>query len=320
MKKPYDKEDEAKTIFVGNLPVNTKKSQIKSHFASFGAIKTIRLRTQAGKKFFKSSDVKNDPCITAYVVFEKPESAISAQERCGKVFRKTHIRVTMATGKKGFYDGKRTIFVGNLKYAVTDDDLFEVFSSCGDIQYVRTIRNKQGCIGTGYVCFHRPDALSLALELNGTMVRDRPVRVERYKAKLKQNKSEMPEEKQPKEVVKFFNGKAVKVKVQPENNVKEKKDKKSKSNPRFQNQQNAVKRLGKGPGSSRFKPRNNSDNKSNKPRSIGQKIQGRSDQRYGGNKKKPNPNKPKITQNMKLAKKLNPNLKKTKPFNKNISK
>lgn len=129
-------------------------------------------------------------------MFDTDEAAIGAQEASGKVFRNAHIRVMMADGKKKYFDGKRTVFVGNLTYAVTDDDLYEVFQSCGEIKYVRTLRNPLGCKGTAYVCFKNPESVGLALELNQTMMNDRPIRVERYKAKPKV-KNEVHEKARP---------------------------------------------------------------------------------------------------------------------------
>lgn len=41
----------------------------------------------------------------------------------------------------------------------------------------------KGCRGVAYVCFESADAIGLALELEGTMLNDRPIHVERYSQK-----------------------------------------------------------------------------------------------------------------------------------------
>lgn len=282
---------------MGNLPVSTKRSHLSTYFGGYGAIKTIRFRSQTGAKIYRRSEVKNDPFVTAFVVFQTEEAARKATKAtCGQLFREAHIRVTMAGGKKGASDGKRTIFVGNLKYTCSDNDLFEVFEHCGEIEYVRTLRNKMGCIGIAYVCFKRPESLSLAMELNGTVINDRPCRVERYKAKPKTSKVEK-DEKKPKEVTRFINGKAVKVKIPPNNGPK--KEGKGKGKIESGNRNNALKRLEKKAPLGDKAPFQKSDKEGRTPEQRRKFFQ------QGKNKKKP-----RSTQNMKLAKRLNPNLKK----------
>lgn len=59
--------------------------------------------------------------------------------------------------------------------------LHEIFSSCGVIDYIRCLRDgEKGCKGVAYVCFKNSDSVGLALELNQTLLDDRPINVERY--------------------------------------------------------------------------------------------------------------------------------------------
>lgn len=51
--------------------------------------------------------------------------------------------------------------------------------------------------GIAYVCFKKPESVTLGLELNNTLVDERPIRVERYsKHKLGEKKKEKSEVKQ----------------------------------------------------------------------------------------------------------------------------
>uniref|UniRef100_A0A7G3AR87 isocitrate dehydrogenase (NADP(+)) n=1 Tax=Lutzomyia longipalpis TaxID=7200 RepID=A0A7G3AR87_LUTLO len=291
----YDPAEASRTIFVGNLPINTKKNQLKAFLKNFGAIKTVRLRTYHGQKIQNCRQVKNHPYITAYVVFESEEAAIGAQEASGKIFRKAHIRVMMADGKKKYFDGKRTVFVGNLTYAVTDDDLYEIFQSCGEIRYVRTLRCPLGCKGTAYVCFKNPESVGLALELNETMMNDRPIRVERYKAKLKTPKGGPVQEK----------GKPGGKKPPQKGDKKgAKKDFRAKKDvKRLQGGKNPPKNQGKGFPS---KDKEGKGGKTNK-KIDKEKMKERKEKFKKLQKKK----KHRSSVNMKLAKKLNPQLKKS---------
>lgn len=59
--------------------------------------------------------------------------------------------------------------------------LHDIFSSCGVIDYIRCLRDgEKGCKGVAYVCFKNSDSVGLALELNQTLLDDRPINVERY--------------------------------------------------------------------------------------------------------------------------------------------
>lgn len=198
-------------MFVGNLPVNTKEKQLKTYFEPFGKVKSVRLRSQMGKIIFKKSMVAKDPCITAYVVFEDQEGAENAVDKCEKKFKDRRLRVTLAGQKKGI--NRKTIFVGNLSYATVDDDLHEVFSTCGEVESIRTIRGPSGCKGIAYVTFKEKSALALALQLAGTRIRDRPIRLEkcRDQEKAERKTAKKEEEKNTKVIHKFVNGKHVPV-------------------------------------------------------------------------------------------------------------
>lgn len=68
--------------------------------------------------------------------------------------------------------------------AASEQKLREIFSSCGEIDYIRCLQDgEKGCKGVAYVCFQKPDAVGLALELNETLLDDRPIHVERYSVK-----------------------------------------------------------------------------------------------------------------------------------------
>lgn len=290
-------DESNKTIFAGNLPVNTKEKQLKTYFESFGKVKSVRLRSQMGKIIFKKSMISKDPFITAFVVFEDQESADKAVANCDKKFKDRRIRVTPAGQKKGI--NRKTIFVGNLSYATVDDDLYEVFSTCGELESVRTIRGPNGCKGIAYVTFKEKSALALALQLQGTRIRDRPIRMEKCRdvEKAEKKTAQKEEQKNTKVVHKFVNGKHVPV---------------TQTIPTVTNAGNALKRLQKKPG---FKSDNKFPAKSGPghkgPRPQGQ--QGGRDGDKGPRKPGYKPKAPKqkgLPKNLQLAKRLNVNWKK----------
>ena len=48
------------------------------------------------------------------------------------------------------HDHKRSVFVGNLPFDVQDEDLYTHFARCGDIEFVRVVRDKKTNIGKGF--------------------------------------------------------------------------------------------------------------------------------------------------------------------------
>ncbi|XP_017025564.1 RNA-binding protein 34 [Drosophila kikkawai] len=195
VKRERNPADEAATVFVGNLPINTKRVQIVKLFQPFGTVQSIRLRTAGGKLLFKHKQRKDAGSLNAYVVLQTPEIAQKALELHGSEFKDNHLRVTPAAKAAAEWNGqnneqpndkdaKRTIFVGSLKYSANEEKLREIFSSCGEIDYIRCLQEGvKGCKGVAYVCFQKPDAVGLALELNQTLLDDRPINVERYLVK-----------------------------------------------------------------------------------------------------------------------------------------
>ncbi|XP_068158064.1 RNA-binding protein 34 [Drosophila tropicalis] len=191
-KRERDPDAEAATVFVGNLPINTKRVQIIRLFEPYGTVNSIRLRTAGGKLLFKHKQRKSAGSLNAYVVLQSAEVAQKALTLNGTEFKENHLRVTLATqtgagdGDKAASDAdaKRCVFVGNLKYSATEKKLHDVFSSCGEIESIRCLQDgTKGCQGVAYVNFKNADAVGLALELNQTLIDDRPINVERYSVK-----------------------------------------------------------------------------------------------------------------------------------------
>ncbi|XP_016989418.2 nucleolar protein 12 [Drosophila rhopaloa] len=194
VKRERNPADEAATVFVGNLPINTKRVQLVKLFQPYGVVQSIRLRTAGGKQLFKHKQRKGAGSLNAYVVLQNAEIAKQALALNGSEFKENHLRVTPAAKAESYAQGqdqqpndtdaKRTIFVGSLKYSANEEKLREIFSSCGEIDYIRCLQEgDKGCKGVAYVCFQKPDAVGLALELNETLLDDRPINVERYQVK-----------------------------------------------------------------------------------------------------------------------------------------
>ncbi|KAL1925686.1 uncharacterized protein VTP21DRAFT_569 [Calcarisporiella thermophila] len=190
-KKKREEETEKleRTIFVGNLSATCIQKadykKLKAKFSEYGKISSIRFRSIAfsellprkiafiTKKLHPERDVLN-----AYIVFKEKSSVDNALVANGEVFLNKHLRVDRAINPKS-HDNKRSIFVGNLAFDVQEEDLWQFFKDCGQVENVRIVRDKKTNIGKGfgYVQFNDRASVDLALQLNGTKLGKRDVRV-----------------------------------------------------------------------------------------------------------------------------------------------
>jgi nucleolar protein 12 len=98
-------------------------------------------------------------------------------------YKSNHLRVDIASksDRKPTDINKRSLFLGGIPFDVTDEEVYQHFSSCGPIDYVRVIRDNKTGIGKGfgYVAFKSDDTANLAIKLDGSMLKERKIRVTR---------------------------------------------------------------------------------------------------------------------------------------------
>lgn len=133
--------------------------------------------------------------VNAFLVMESREVALKCIVENGTVFEEHHLRVDLAAKPKSTEstdptssstahpDRKKSIFLGNLPLDIKDEALWRFFETCGKIVNVRVIRDRKSGLGKGfgYVTFDSRTSLPLALQLNGTDLGGRAVRVQRCK-------------------------------------------------------------------------------------------------------------------------------------------
>lgn len=117
-------EQESRTVFVGNVPVNIKMSTIKNVFKTFGEIETMRLRNVAvnnlnvpkrvsviKKNFHPQRDTAN-----VYIRYKTIDQAQNALKLNATEFKGHKIRVDMALCSNHKQNKEKNIFIGNLPY------------------------------------------------------------------------------------------------------------------------------------------------------------------------------------------------------------
>ncbi|EZA59884.1 RNA-binding protein [Ooceraea biroi] len=198
-KKSLTKIDR-RTIFIDNIPKETKLATVKKVFGQYGPINNLRFRSiipESTKISKKVAAIKNQihpkvTTVTAYVNYKSEESAKKALDMNGKMFQGNyvHVRIVAKSERKEF-DSKKAVFLGNLKFGIDNNTVWKHFGECGDIESVYLLRDsKTGqAKGSGYINFKTEDAATLALKLNGTEILNRPIRVKPYLGGKKQNEN-----------------------------------------------------------------------------------------------------------------------------------
>lgn len=130
------------------------------------------------RKLHSARDVLN-----AYIVFSKKEEADEACKLNGVVFMDKHLRVDGASNDKQ-HDRKRSVFLGGLPFDTEEEELWEFFKDCGDIESVRAVRDNKTNVGKGfgYVQFLDRDCVDAALALTDKKFRNKTkIRIQRCK-------------------------------------------------------------------------------------------------------------------------------------------
>ena len=188
-----------RTLFVGNVSVNTTQKQIIQLFgdevaAQNSAIESVRFRSFApsNPKLSKKasfvtqqlSDKKQT--MNAYVVLKQSDrlDLHTIIHACNGRRIDGHI-VRVDSAQKKAFDARRAVFVGNLPFDALEDELHSLFAPAGDgasaIESVRIVRDAETNVGKGiaYVLFKSIESVKPALSLNKTQLRDRQLRVMR---------------------------------------------------------------------------------------------------------------------------------------------
>ncbi|KAH9249860.1 hypothetical protein BASA81_012351 [Batrachochytrium salamandrivorans] len=199
------------------------EKRLRVHFMQFGQVTSIRLRAlgiakvkvEPGSDFTKmrrvaaiksSLDEKAESCI-GYVVFKEQDSvdkALVAGGKKGLEFEGNHLRLdklrlkeaeegetpasSLATHKGVVFERKKTVFVGNLMFECTEEEVRAHFDKeleeddendkpCVSVRIIRDPKTNLGK-GFAYVLLSKPELVKKAVETcDGNLIRTRAIRV-----------------------------------------------------------------------------------------------------------------------------------------------
>jgi nucleolin len=170
-------------VRLGNLSfdLDGQVDEIKKQFADCGKIKNVEMITRKDGRF----------AGVAIIEFEDTDSAASAIEKHDQELYGRKMNLSFSTeeaggrpNRGGSFDrppsekpeGCTTVFIGNLSYDITEDQVYEFFSDCGNIKQVRW---PQGDFtGIGWVEFYDTNGPDLAIAKVGQNLLGRSIRVD----------------------------------------------------------------------------------------------------------------------------------------------
>ncbi|XP_014801534.1 PREDICTED: nucleolin [Calidris pugnax] len=156
-KKKTDGPTSAFSVFVGNLTPTKDYEELKTGIKEFFVKKNIEVldvRIGASKRF-------------GYVDFSSAEDLDKALTLNGKKLMGSEVKLEKAKSKETIKENKkerdaRTLFVKNLPYRLTEDEMREVFENA---QEIRIVMNKDGSSkGMAYIQFKTEAEANKALE------------------------------------------------------------------------------------------------------------------------------------------------------------
>lgn len=190
-----NEDEDSRTVFVGNISNTTERKDVKGIFKDCGEIESVRIRcivlddhSDKSKKVGRAirvlrGELKKDERATAaaYVLFRHKDSVEKALEKNSILFNGHHIVVTRLGAEDSAYPPETSIFLGNVAYDTTEEDIWNFFAVQGihNIKRVRLIRDRDTgkCKGFGYVEFLSAATVKKAIEVRGNLLNGRELRI-----------------------------------------------------------------------------------------------------------------------------------------------
>lgn len=230
-------EENRRTLFVSNVPLETKAEEFKKYFSQYGNVLSVRFRNvpllHPGKKSTrKSGIIRKDfhpdrSSMSAYIIFESKSSADAALKENGEVYNGKHLFVDLASNKPGKKkdDNVNAVFVSNLPFGAEEEELYQMFEKCGRIINIRIVRDEfyKACKGFAYIKFETEKGYENALKLHqkimykekkvhvSKVTERKPSKISRTKEMKNKIKTDKPKKMDPKQLQQKYKNKRRKI-------------------------------------------------------------------------------------------------------------
>ena len=120
-----DAERDLRTLFIGNLPSDIKKSRLKGEFKKYGTIESIRIRgivPEDPRISYKVAAITGkihpqSPPICAFITYKENDSVGKAMVMNGKLLENHYLKVDSVSSEHKKYDKDKAVFLGNLPFS-----------------------------------------------------------------------------------------------------------------------------------------------------------------------------------------------------------
>ena len=160
-------KEENTQILIKNIPETTTEELLQKNFEKFGKILKIKIE----------QDMEGKPTGNAILEFETKQEkdlALNSNEEFELEGKKIEIKDPMNEG--------RTLFVGNIPYSTTEEEIKDFFSECGKVN-VKYFQNNGKFKGYAHVTFQDENAIEIALKKNGEKIAGREIKIDRLKSR-----------------------------------------------------------------------------------------------------------------------------------------
>ncbi|GMJ05637.1 CC1- LIKE SPLICING FACTOR [Hibiscus trionum] len=171
-----DPERDQRTVFAYQISLKANERDVYEFFTKAGKVRDVRLimdrnsRRSRGVGYIEFYDVMSVPmaiALSGQPLLGQPVMVKPSEAEKNLVQSTTSV----AAGQTGPYAaGGRRLYVGNLHFNITEDQLRQVFESFGSVELVQLPLDETGhSKGFGFVQFARLEDAKNALNLNGQL-------------------------------------------------------------------------------------------------------------------------------------------------------
>ena len=163
------------TLFVTNFPPTADEVFIREKFDPFGEVVDVRFPSLKGNTHRRF-------CYLQFKLSSQAHNALQLHGQAVDEKRKLVVKISDPNLKQQrvgpIYEG-REVYISNLDWAATEQDISEAFSKYGTIDRVRIPKSLAGkSTGTAFVTFATKEQAETSLELSDTQLKRRPIHVE----------------------------------------------------------------------------------------------------------------------------------------------
>ncbi|OTB03512.1 hypothetical protein M426DRAFT_12452 [Hypoxylon sp. CI-4A] len=176
-------ERDRRTVFVQQLAARLRTKELKEFFEKVGPVNEAQIvkdRISGRSKGVGYVEFKNEDSVTAALQLTGQKLlGIPVIVQLTEAEKNRQVRSTEGSGSHANSIPFHRLYVGNIHFSITEQDLQNVFEPFGELEFVQLQKDDTGrSRGYGFVQFREADQAREALEkMNGFDLAGRPIRV-----------------------------------------------------------------------------------------------------------------------------------------------